>query len=291
MLISFDLERYLGLCKDQKIRRRACRLVIKLTTQPEIYLVKYLKNRKIKHHLISKLKITSTLLDWIVNETEMSIKGCETCHYSSLCPYLEHLRGRRLKLIADDIIFLERNCPFYKSYHYAVTYQKIHKIWNLSQEEILLRDIIKGIMEYFYGKQGIKAVDLYFELYETPYVVHEIKRNLLSLLTKNISGTLIDKDGICYTLQAFIGKYLKKDVDYLISELKKMKQYQKFLTNLRTVLFMRASEFLMQLGKRYYGILKNKRIYEIIMNNTEEFTSYIKLLKHLAISDLMITEN
>ena len=176
------------------------------------------------------------------------------------------------------------NCPIpSKHSQYRVYYPKSiyhERLHDYSIDNPYIK-LIREIARYFYGDDGVRAVELHLELDEIDHILGRLKQRIPAYLSRGLSGKTSDRETRKYiACSSFIRKYIFKKPQNILRSLKPSNLYR-LKRNLARLLQMTVGEFLSEYGIKYEGYLKDKKILEVIREFRSYFGEFARLIKSL----------
>ncbi len=187
-------------------------------------------------------------------------------------------------IFVEDYELYWINCPICRketgriSYSFTICHSILH---NYGYGNLAI-ELIKEIAQYFYGEDGVKAVVLHLELDELPHIEDDLKQRIPAYLSRNLYGNIRDlKIGKSLSCSNFIRKYIFKD-PYSILRSLKPSNILRFKQNLAKLLRMTVGEFLGEYSVKYEGVLKDKKIGDLIREYKDRFGELPKFIESLS---------
>ena len=165
-----------------------------------------------------------------------------------------------------------------KYYPNSVYHERLH---NYSTDNPYIK-LIKEIGRYFYGEDGVKAVELHFELDELPHIIPSLKKLIPAYLSRGLYGKTSDRETRKYmNCSSFIRKYIFKNPQNILRSLKPS-NIPRFKQNLVKLLQMTVGEFLGEYEVKYDGVLEDKKIGDLIQEYRDWFGELPKFIESLS---------
>ena len=230
---------HLEYCKKFGVAEAICDFANRLIDFPEEYILKHC-TLGVRAEISKRLGIPAQFLNKALSDTEELYAKKRDKYCEEYCSYRSECKQRRL---TDPILFTmwhRDTCPLNKTSPHAISHSKLH---DPDPKYDDFRAVAKEIMRYHYGEDGIKAIDLHFELDEALHVTKYIKDRIVPCLQKNIKGSIyINREKRYLPNSALVRRYVYKNHTQLLKILKRTGNLSIFSKNLAEALSMEVTQ-------------------------------------------------